>query len=69
MNTGVLFMAVRHCSPSADLNCSAMLRTGALASAAAGFVPGIAKRPVTGVRTWSNTCAREMRDALPLPSK
>jgi len=68
-NTGVLFMAVRHCSPLPDLNSSAMLRTGVLPSAMAGLVPGMAKRPITGVRPGRKTCAREMSEALPLLSK
>ena len=62
-------MPVRHCSPSLNLNSSARLRTGTLASGADGLLPGIAKRPITGVRCCgANTAARDTSVPLPLLS-
>jgi len=68
MKTGTEFMPVRHCSPFCNWNSRAMLRTGVLASGAAGLLPGMAKRPTTGVRPGANTAARDTRAPLPLLS-
>ena len=45
-----------------------MLRTGVLASGAEGLLPGMAKRPITGVVPGAKTAARETRAPLPLLS-
>ncbi len=65
----MLFMPVRHCCPFASAKRNAMLRIGTLLSGAYGLLPGIAKRPTTGVRPGANTCAAEYVCAWPLLSK
>ncbi len=62
-------MPVRHISPFARSNCSAMLRTAAGPSAIIGMPPASAKRPVTGVLPGLKTSALERRTPAPLLSK
>lgn len=65
----MLFIPVRHCSPSGALRRSARLRIGTLLSGAYGLPPGSAKRPTTGVRTAAKKGTVEYALAAPLPSK
>ena len=68
-NTGMLFMPVRHCWPSAWVRRRAKLRIGMPPSAAYGLPPGKAKRPTSGVRPGANSAALEYAAAAPLLSK
>ena len=65
----MLFIPVRHCSPSGAVNLNARLRIGTLLSGAYGFPPGNANRPTTGVLTFRKNGAVEYLLASPFPSK
>ena len=54
---GKLFIAMRHSWPSSVFSCSAMPRTAALLSGECGSLPGLEKRPRTGVDGCENTRA------------
>src|ERR1700744_1497759 len=65
---GMLFIPVRHSSPFGNLNSNAMLRTVCAASAAYGWPPAKANRPMTGTRPERKTTALDQASPRPLLS-